>query len=594
MRTVRVVTNETCNQNCVFCVHRRSKERREVLREVRSSLVSANADEVVLTGGEPTLRSDLSGLAALASGRVVLETNAVLLDRSRGQALREAGVDVLRIHLPAWGEDYARIVRVPGAFEQLLRALGQLRDLGFAFEASLPLCQETAEALPKVLEALHGGALGLRWSALWLRWLEQAPTDASLLSPKQAADAALRLAAMAKRWNLPLRWAPDGALPPCVFDAPGRVAHLYSLTKGGAERRGHRRDALCQECAVADRCPGLKPNLAAVPRRPVAPSQRRRLSLIRGVPEQIRRELWQDDLFREGGVVHPARIVRLRFACNQRCEFCFVSTHLPAPERVQVEAAIVEAAEQEKIVVLSGGEPTLAEELPELVSLAKAHGAPHVDLQTNATRLADAAYCQTLEDAGVDWLFVSLHGPRAEISDAVTGAPGTFEQTVRGIDTAAAFAFRLRLNFVFCQQNAAHFEEHVAYVARRWPGATLVVSFVAPSTDMVPKSKALIPRYGDILPSLRAGLALAEQVGLQVTGFDSMCGLPLCLLPEDVRHQAAFTGLADLDDAFAQGEMVRGPQCSDCTLREKCFGLRRGYAELYGTDELRSVAASPS
>ena len=41
--------------------------------------------------------------------------------------------------------------------------------------------------------------------------------------------------------------------------------------------------------------------------------------------------------------------------------------------------------------------------------------------------------------------------------------------------------------------------------------------------------------------------------------------------------------------AIDQGEFVRAPACEGCRHRSTCYGVRRGYADLYGTDELKTV-----
>src|SRR6185295_8952861 len=143
------------------------------------------------------------------------------------------------------------------------------------------------------------------------------------------------------------------------------------------------------------------------------------------------------------------------------------------------------------------------------VQLAKRSGVRRVELQTNAIRLADATLTGALVAAGVEGAMVSLHGSTAEISDRVTGAPGTFEATVRGIDQLLAAGARVRLNFVFCQANRGDFPRFVDLVATRWPRAGIVFSFVGSHTDVVPRVASLIPTFTDVMPSLVAGLARA-------------------------------------------------------------------------------------
>jgi pyruvate-formate lyase-activating enzyme len=366
------------------------------------------------------------------------------------------------------------------------------------------------------------------------------------------------------------------------------------MTRGAASRADHRKLEVCSRCQVQDRCSGLPAaylaRRAPPPMRPITEDRlRRRLSLISSVEEQIRRELVTHETLRQpDGSVVPGATVRVNFHCNQACHFCFVSTHLPPPDDADVRAAIVAIAHRGGMLALSGGEPTLNPRLAEYVRLGKREGARGIELQTNAIRLADATLTRELQEAGVDEALVSLHGSTAAISDSVTAAPGTFDKTVRGVDALLASGIRVRLNFVFCAANRDDFPDFVALVARRWPAAVITFSFVGSHTDVVPRSAALIPRYADIFPALVAGLDAGRAAGLTILGFESMCGLPLCLVPDGARGYFALPEIAAGADG---GEFLKTETCAACALTSRCWGLRRGYAELYGTDELRAVAA---
>ena len=113
MDLVRVVTNETCNHRCRFCNARRDHERPSVagptaIRAQIDRAVEASARDVLLTGGEPTLRRDLPRIVAYARhrglARVGLETNATQIDATVAHALADAGLSFARVHLPAWGD----------------------------------------------------------------------------------------------------------------------------------------------------------------------------------------------------------------------------------------------------------------------------------------------------------------------------------------------------------------------------------------------------------------------------------------------------------------------------------------------------------
>jgi hypothetical protein len=68
-----------------------------------------------------------------------------------------------------------------------------------------------------------------------------------------------------------------------------------------------------------------------------------------------------------------------------------------------------------------------------------------------------------------------------------------------------------------------------------------------------------------------------------------MCGIPLCLVPAEVEQ---YISRDEIPDGFDTGEFVRTDACQRCTLFGRCFGLRRGYAALYGDDELVPVEAT--
>jgi hypothetical protein len=125
----------------------------------------------------------------------------------------------------------------------------------------------------------------------------------------------------------------------------------------------------------------------------------------------------------------------------------------------------------------------------------------------------------------------------------------------------------------------------VRLMASRWPRATLNISFVGPSTDLVPRDRDLIPRYTDALPAIAEAMALARRLGVGVFGLESMCGLPLCLVPGDLRDCALVELPSDLD----AGEFLKTEECSRCAEQNKCWGLRRGYADIHGTSELHAL-----
>jgi MoaA/NifB/PqqE/SkfB family radical SAM enzyme len=603
MRTERVTTNLSCNQNCSYCNSRASRDDRgfvapaAVLARLDAAL-AGGPTEIVLTGGEPTLRRDLPRLVAEAKARgavrVVLETNATAIDGGLAQALRAAGLDRARVNVAAWGDALDAITRDPGGFGATRRGLRALADAGVELEIAVALVRANASlvaALPAALvRELGEGAI----RALVVSVPVSAPAEAGARETLDYAEAAARIAeldAAARAVALPVRLNAESGPPPCVFPARARPTHLYALTRLPRRRADWALVDACEGCRVVEQCAGFpKAYLAAHALPALAPITedrvRRRLSVISSIEEQIEREFVTKNRLEHEGRTIDEELIRVNFHCNQACRFCFVSTHLPAPGDDAVRAAIESAGARGVKITLSGGEPTLNPRLAEYIRLARAKSSLPVLLQTNAVRLDDLALARSLVEAGLQQAFVSMHGSRPETGDAITGAPGTFVRTLVGVDHLHALGVSLDLNFVLCETNYTELPEFVRTVGARWPNALANVSFVAPSTDVVPRDREFIPRYADVLPYLEEAIAEAARLGVGIAGFDSMCGIPLCLVPASLEP---FFAKAALLEGFDQGEFVKTDACRACELSSRCYGLRRGYLELHGASELKPV-----
>lgn len=607
MRSERVFTNMTCSQSCTYCTSRSGAEVRAfvapaAVRDRIDQALAGGAEELALTGGEPTLRRDLAALVAYARDEgaktIVLETNATGIDAALASGLAAAGLSVARVNLAGPDARLDEVTRDPGGFERACAGITALREAGIVLDFACALVRSTREfaaELPAAIARAAGGAEHVR--TLWISVPIQSPSPAELLSFEESAPAILAFEKAARGLGLAVKLAQGSGPPPCAFAERGRPTHLFSLTAGGRRRPDFAEIPACADCHVQDRCPGVARDYLArfgVPTvTPVRDDRtRRRLSLISTVEEQVARELVTPNRYRDSDERNiDEDIIRINFHCNQSCRFCFVSTHLPEAGDTAVRAAILDAARRGVKITLSGGEPTLNARLVEYVELAKAHSSMPVLLQTNAIRLDDAALARSLARAGLDEAFISLHGTTAEISDAVTSAPGTFVRSVVGIDNLHASGVRIVLNFVICKTNASNLPDYVRFVAARWPRTFVNVSFVAPSTDVVPREEEFIPRYSDVLPYIEEGLREAARLGIEMGGFESMCGVPLCLVPASID---GYFRLAEIPPGFDKGEFVKTDTCRTCALEQGCYGIRRGYMQLHGAGELRAVKRSES
>ena len=563
---------------------------------------SAGTNEIVLSGGEPSLRRDLAAIITYARGlglEVTIETNAALVDDRRALAWRQAGLGRARVNLAGADDRLDSVTRDEGGFARTMAGIAALRRAEVPVEIAAAVVRSTAALLPGLPQTLRerlGQDDGIEGIVLSVP--ETGPDSTELLSYDVAVQTIVAVDAAAQSLRIPVRVDTLTGPPPCVFPTRAASAHLlHAMSPGGADRPGYRQLEACASCLVADRCAGLSETyLARFPiptMRPITDDRsRRRLSVISTVREQIAREMVSDNRRQKPNEApEEERIIRVNFQCNQACRFCFVSTHLPTAADKAVRDAIVDAGRRGARITISGGEPTLNPKLIEYIRLARQHSHGPVELQSNAIRFSDAAFAREIIDAGVDEVLVSLHGSTPEISDAVTEAPGTFVKTVAGLDILAHLDVLLELNFVMCEKNYRDLPSYIDFVHRRWPAVMLSLSFVAASSDVVPMERDLIPRYSDVLPYLREALRRAYDLGLWVSPLDFMCGLPLCLSPWSIDDPLS---REDIPVGFDGGEFIKTEACRACVAQTKCYGLRRRYAALHGTAELHPIVGDVS
>ncbi len=115
-------------------------------------------------------------------------------------------------------------------------------------------------------------------------------------------------------------------------------------------------------------------------------------------------------------------------------------------------------------VCFTGGEPTLREDLVELVRCAEELGLV-TGLLTDGRRLREQKVLDGLLLAGLDHLQITLASYRPEVHDAVVGREGVWKDTEAGLRNALAGDVYVVVHVVVVPANADSVAETVAYLA---------------------------------------------------------------------------------------------------------------------------------
>lgn len=137
-------------------------------------------------------------------------------------------------------------------------------------------------------------------------------------------------------------------------------------------------------------------------------------------------------------------LIEVTERCNLHCKFCFADAEESQKKDIPLENIRYQFKNILKIsgkcnIQLSGGEPTLRDDLPKIVSMGVSLGFPFIQVNTNGIRFAkDEAYVKELKEAGLNSIFLQFDGTKEEIYKKLRGK-ALFEQKKQAIKNAQKY-----------------------------------------------------------------------------------------------------------------------------------------------------------
>nr|MDO8109064.1 radical SAM protein [Candidatus Sigynarchaeota archaeon] len=163
----------------------------------------------------------------------------------------------------------------------------------------------------------------------------------------------------------------------------------------------------------------------------------------------------------------PARVdLALTYRCNNACGHCYVARDKNFPEMdTQSWKRVIDVLREIGVphVTLTGGEATLRDDLAAIIQYTEDTNVV-CGLVTNGIKLADKKYLQTLVDAGLDYMQITLESHDPEIHNKMVGA-NSWEQTVQGLKNAIATDVYTITNTTLCKANAPTIEKTIDFLA---------------------------------------------------------------------------------------------------------------------------------
>lgn len=273
---------------------------------------------------------------------------------------------------------------------------------------------------------------------------------------------------------------------------------------------------------------------------------------------------------------HSGRIIiDLGARCSNRCVFCS-DLGTPRPEEAEpqtLQETLGAAGSQGAAVMFVGGEPGLRDDLTHWIELAKSSGVARIGLQTNGAGLVERI--ETLAEAGLDELHVTVLGGTDAIHDYHTQTPGSFATLDAALSAWTATKGLAVASTVLTRSNFRSLAPLATWLrVRRVEAWRLVVPRTAGALGKT--FDRVVPRLGMAIPYALHAATLATSRGLPTV----LEGAPHCLLGPHANLNAEAPSRA-----FA-------PRCDGCGARADCSGVDEVYLERFSAEELRPVEAT--
>ncbi|MFH1683481.1 MAG: radical SAM protein [Candidatus Margulisiibacteriota bacterium] len=276
----------------------------------------------------------------------------------------------------------------------------------------------------------------------------------------------------------------------------------------------------------------------------------------------------------------------ITYQCNCRCGFC--AANLTAhSDKNQINfktfTAIIEKYPhgEATLVTINGGEPTLHQELAQILTLLKKRGNP-VHLFTNGRRFTSVKFALSILNVLAGTILIPIYGTKPAIHDSFTGIKGSFEETFQGLQNIYRFKLKdskiqLRLKLLFARPLLKENEKVARFVLQNFPETDILSLHSLIISDIVKKNKQFIPAKNKLKSSINATLATIKNSPYPLSRVN-ISDLPPCLISEDNRvflslkksQNAKQRKFIYYDPYFLSGNPAQARDVQTCFNCQKC------------------------
>ncbi len=292
--------------------------------------------------------------------------------------------------------------------------------------------------------------------------------------------------------------------------------------------------------------------------------------------------------------------LRLGSKCNENCLFCTVADDHEAEMTTEQIKNVINSLSKGgvTILIITGGEPTLRKDLPELINHARKSNIKTVDLQTNAVMLSDESCLLKLKRAGLNYVTVGFPSHKKEVYNYLTQS-NFYEKAIEGINNCIKNNIQMAVYHVINKKNYKDVVDFIKFIQLVSAKIEFAFAFLRPNGNTL-RNPHIVPKLTEIEVYLHEMFEYCKSKWI----FSPLEGVPLCYMQGFENLSAETRRMMQPAVKYISGGKVQHKSlhrdinkclkrksvvCKLCQLNDICAGVWKEYADLYGVGELFPV-----
>lgn len=272
------------------------------------------------------------------------------------------------------------------------------------------------------------------------------------------------------------------------------------------------------------------------------------------------------------------------YHCNNNCIFCSESDEyflsLKNKTLEEIKKDLKEIRTKFDFVSIMGREPSIRPDILEIIKYAKSLNFKQLGITSNGRMFSIPSFTKSVLDEGINQIGISLAGATSAIHDKQTQVPGSFSQTIKGIENILKIKnpkTSLLVNLPMDRLNYKNLKAQLKLLTTLGVKEINILN-ISPLSLRSRSKKILVPmtvlakHVYDTL--IKEGYLNNKDLKILLIEF------PPCCLPKEARKY--FFPCLEKNN-----NKIRIPLCHDCPFSKNCDGVLDSYISLFGDSEFR-------